>query len=211
VQTHLARVSQMLSELVSISELPPYRFADRVRLSDVIAEALDRVSAELTAKKIAAQTEIPTDLPELTVDRPRFSRIFELLFRDEAVSLPDGAQIRVSAKAMPRPEPDKPVVLVTLSDNGSGLPEEALRMVFNPFLLRSDSPLEYGINLMAVYFLVHHHGGRIEARNDTAGGTTFTLYLPVNASTSPPVQARPDSTGPSLLNTSLWEKMRQIG
>ena len=61
-----------------------------------------------------------------------------------------------------------------------GLPKEALRLVFDPFVVRSDSPMEYGIHLMACYFIVHHHGGRIEARSEAGQGTTFTLRLPVN-------------------------------
>jgi two-component system probable response regulator PhcQ len=211
VQAQLARVSQMLSELAAISELPPYRFADRVRLSQVVRDALERLAAELAAKNIGAQTDIPDDLPELTVDRPRFSRIFELLLRDEAISLPHGAQIRLAARVVPGPEANLPVMQVTFSDNGPGLSEEALQLVFNPFLLRADSPQEYGINLMTVYFLVHHHGGRIEARNEPGGGTTFTIHLPVNASESSQSRGKPESTGQSLLNESLWEQMRQIG
>ena len=65
-----------------------------------------------------------------------------------------------------------------VSDNGPGLPEETLRLVFDPFALRSDTPLEYGIHLMACYFIVHHHGGRIAARSEEGEGTTFTAAPP---------------------------------
>ena len=46
--------------------------------------------------------------------------------------------------------------------------------MFDPFVVRSDSPMEYGIHLMACYFIVHHHGGKIEASSE-GQGTTFTL------------------------------------
>ncbi len=73
-----------------------------------------------------------------------------------------------------------------VSDNGPGLPKEALRLVFDPFVVRSDSPMEYGIHLMACYFIVHHHGGRIDAKSEEGRGTTFTL--------APAAQSQPGST-----------------
>lgn len=197
VQSQLARINLMLSELVSIAEHPPRPFSERVRLNEVVATVLARFQAELNSREIKREARIPADLPELTVDRPRFLRIIELLVRDELVSLPKGGQFTLAAAAA---EGGNEIVL-TLSDNGPGLSEEALRMVFNPFLLRADSPLDYGINLMSVYFLTHHHGGRIEARNEPGGGTTFTLHFPINAPALPPPR------GMAPLNEAIWAKM----
>jgi two-component system, probable response regulator PhcQ len=197
VQGQLERINLMLSELVSIAENPPRPFLERVRLGEVVDTVLALFEAELRSRKITHEAHIPADLPELTVDRPRFLRIIELLVRDELVSLPQGGRFSLSAALA---EGGDEIVL-TLSDNGPGLPEEVIRMVFNPFLLRADSPLDYGINLMSVYFLTHHHGGRIEARNEPGGGTTFTLHFPINAAALPP------PPGMTTLNEAIWSKM----
>src|SRR6266705_1709070 len=101
----------------------------------------------------------------------------------------------------------KDAVQVQLSDNGPGLPKEALRLVFDPFVVRSDSPMEYGIHLMACYFIVHHHGGRIDARSENGQGTTFTLRLPTNPNLVPPAQDEQEFLQKVLLSDSLWEKL----
>src|SRR5205814_6670445 len=119
-------------------------------------------------------------LPALMVDKPKFGRLFELLFKDELVSLPPGSQITLSAEAAESAEPKRAEVRLQICDNGPGLPQEALRLIFDPFLVRSDSPLEYGINLMGCFFIVHHHGGHIEAKSEEGKGTTFNLALPLN-------------------------------
>jgi len=88
------------------------------------------------------------------------------------------------------------------------LPKEALRLVFDPFVVRGDTPMEYGIHLMACFFIVHHHGGRIEARSDHSHGTTFTLLLPLDPSKTNAIA--PDETEffrKVLLSDSLWEKL----
>jgi hypothetical protein len=68
--------------------------------------------------------------------------------------------------------------------------------------------MEYGIHLMAAYFIVHHHGGRIDARSQDGQGTTFTLHLPLNPNHAPvPSHAEADLLQKVLLNQTLWEKL----
>jgi signal transduction histidine kinase len=88
------------------------------------------------------------------------------------------------------------------------MPREALRLVFDPFVVRSDTPMEYGIHLMACFFIVHHHGGRIEARSENGQGTTFTLRLPLNPNQASVIsQNETDFLQKVLLSDALWEKL----
>jgi len=143
----------------------------------------------------------------LNVDGPKFYRLFELLFKDEIASLPPGSRVTVLARLLNGARADKQEIQVQVSDNGPGLPKEALRLVFDPFVVRSDSPMEYGIHLMACYFIVHHHGGRIDAKSEEGQGTTFTLRLPVNPNLAQPVQDESEFLQKVLLSETLWEKL----
>jgi len=68
--------------------------------------------------------------------------------------------------------------------------------------------MEYGIHLMACFFIVHHHGGRIDARSEGNQGTTFTMRLPINPSLAvPPAQDETDLLQKVLLNDALWDKL----
>jgi signal transduction histidine kinase len=129
------------------------------------------------------------------------------LLKDEIANLPAGSRITLSAKALNGQVPEKQQVQVQVKDNGPGLPKEALRLVFDPFVVRSDSPMEYGIHLMACYFIVHHHGGQIEAVSDNNQGTTFTITLPVNPIHAAPPAQDTEFLHKVLLNDSLWEKL----
>src|SRR6185295_8146747 len=116
-------------------------------------------------------------------------------------------QIRISARVHPEGSTEATHRELTVQDNGPGIPQEALRLIFDPFVVRSDSPMEYGINLMACYFIVHHHAGKIEAHSEKGQGTLFTLRFPTNPNQPPQEQESQEFVQKVLLNDTLWEKL----
>src|SRR3974390_3455686 len=179
VQGQIEKINNMLKDLWPASEKPAFEFSDSVELHMVVREIIEQFKEGLGAKHIAVDNRIPESLPALQVDKRKFYRLFELLLKDEIASLPAGSRITLSAQLFNGARAEKQEIEVQVSDNGPGLPKEALRLVFDPFVVRSDSPTEYGIHLMACYFIVHHHGGRIDARSAEGQGTTFTIRLPI--------------------------------
>jgi two-component system probable response regulator PhcQ len=206
-QQQISRVNSMLRDLWSASEQKTWDFRDKVNLREIVATVADQLKSEFAAKKIAIDNKVPAELPVLTVEKSKFQRLFELLFKDELVSLPAGSVVTVSAQARSGPSADNAEIHIELRDNGPGLPKEALRLIFDPFQIRSDTPTEYGINLMAVYFIVHHHGGRIDAANEEGKGTTFRMTFPLNPNHAPAVEENQQFLEKILLNDQLWEKL----
>jgi len=102
-------------------------------------------------------------------------------------------------------------VVVWLTDNGLALPPEALRVVLDPFAATRGTPSEYGINLMACFFIVHHHGGRMEAQNLPGGGNRFTLHLPLHPERAPAADEETDFLAKAMLNEDLWQKLLATG
>jgi K+-sensing histidine kinase KdpD len=121
--------------------------------------------------------------------------------------LPAGSRITISANLINNCPPDKQEIQIQVADDGPGLQKEALRLVFDPFVVRSDSPIEYGIHLMACYFIVYHHGGRIEAKSEEGQGTSFILRMPTNANHAIIAQPEQEFLQKVLLSETLWEKL----
>lgn len=204
VQNQVEKINNLLKDLWVASEGGSSQFGDRVKLHEIVAGVVAALKPELNARQIEVANQIPETLPELNVDRPKFQRLFELLLKDELASLPAGARITLTAEL--QEDGAKPEIQVQLSDNGPGLPEEAVRVLFDPFVVRSDAPAEYGIHLMACFFIVYHHGGKIEARSQKGIGTTFTLRLPLNPDRALAEQNQ-GLLQKSLLNQTFWEKL----
>ena len=206
-QNQIDRINTMLRDLWSASEQRVSEFKDQVSLHNVMRDVVAGLSEGLTARNLQVENLVSEVLPAMTVDRLKFERLFELLLRDEIASLPPGSKVSISATTKPTLAAEAPAIVIEVQDNGPGLPQEALRLVFDPFALRSDSPLEYGINLMAVYFIVHHHGGRIEAESVEGQGTTFRITIPVNCDQSARNDDKAKLLDKVLVNEKLWEKL----
>src|SRR5664280_1825395 len=204
IQGQLGKINGLLKDLWTASEKPSFEFSDEVQVRDVVNATIEELKPNFVAKKIEVQNDVPEALPMLKVDKPKFHRLFELLLRDEISALPPGSRVTLTATRL---EGKEAGIQIQVSDDGPGMPKEALRLVFDPFVVRSDTPMEYGIHLMACYFIVHHHAGKIEARSDNGHGTTFTIRMPLDPNLTPIAEDDTEFLRKVLLNDSLWEKL----
>jgi two-component system probable response regulator PhcQ len=206
VQSQIEKINSLLKDLWTASENSgSSQFADEVRLHQAVGAVLELFRDQFAARRIEIDNRIPDSLPALQVDRPKFCRLFELLLKEEVATLPAGSRITLAAELSRSGA--KPEIVVHINDNGPGLPPEALSVIFDPFVVSDSVPSEYGIHLMACFFIVHHHGGRIEAHSQPGQGNTFTLHFPLKPE---PVAPSPDDTvflQKALLNEGLWEKL----
>jgi two-component system probable response regulator PhcQ len=205
VQSQIERINGLLKDLWTASETPAFHFEDRVFLHEAVGDAIKSLQEQFAARRIQIDNRIPDSLPALNADKPKFYRLFELLLKDELASLPAGSCVTLSAEL--KDGGAKPEIVMQLSDNGPGLPQEALRVIFDPFVVRTDTPSEYGIHLMACFFIIHHHGGNIEAKSQPGRGTTFTIHLPLHPERVAPPPRDNDFLQKVLLNEELWDKL----
>lgn len=70
-------------------------------------------------------------------------------------------------------------VIVTVTDSGSGMPEDVRSHIFDPFYTTKDVGEGTGLGLSISYGIVEKHGGEIEVESQVGEGTTFTVRLPL--------------------------------
>ena len=207
VQGQIEKINGLLGDLRTASESNSSNpFADEIQLQPAVAHCLGQLREPLAARRIEVDNQIPDSLPSLRVDKPKFDRLFDLLLKDELAMLPVGSRITFTAELQGHE------IAVFLTDNGPALPQEALRVVLDPFVVTSGTPSEYGINLMACFFIVHHHGGKIEAQNLPGGGNRFTLRLPLQPERiTAAAEEETDFLKKVMLNENLWNKLLTTG
>lgn len=206
VQQKVQFIVKMLEGLDEATEQSAEGFSARESLRRLADDALSRRRNELVRHQINVTNDIPADLPELRVDGHRFPRLFDLLLDDELLNLPAGSNVVFSA-SQSTGEGGESMIALTLQDDGPGLPEAAIRSIFDPFFLRADEPQEYGLNLMACYFIVYHHGGTVEVTNNNEKGLSFTFHLPLEPTALDAENDPQQFLEKVMHNERLWESI----
>jgi len=202
-QTQVRRITELLTDLIIATGKSDPPVLGEARLDQTVARSLENLTGLLLQKSITVFNQIPPGLPPLVVEEEKFQCLFDLLLKDEIMRLPAGSQIFVSARLG---SGKKQEVETEVGDDGPRWPKEALRSVFDPFSLRVTNPKEFG-NLIACYFIVHHHGGRIEVRNREGGGVIFTVTFPLQPKMSSPAEEEEDFISTVMMNDAFWERI----
>jgi len=87
-------------------------------------------------------------------------------------AMPDGGRLRVAL------EGDAEQVRVDVGDTGTGISQDALPHIFEPFFSTKTKESGVGLGLAVVYGIVHRHKGRITVESTVGKGTTFQIVLP---------------------------------
>jgi K+-sensing histidine kinase KdpD len=203
-QAQIRRVAELLKDLLIATEITDSPVLAEARLDQAVARSVQKFRDVLLQNRITVINQIPPDLPVLVVEEQKFQHLFDLLLKDEITRLPALSQIFVSATLGPRKNQE---VEIQIRNDGPRWPKEALRSVFDPFSLRIMNPQDFGINLIACYFIVHHHGGTIEVRNREPRGVIFTVTFPLRPKMSSPPEGEEDFITTVMMNDVFWEKI----
>ncbi|NTW58346.1 MAG: PAS domain-containing sensor histidine kinase, partial [Nitrospirae bacterium] len=69
-------------------------------------------------------------------------------------------------------------VIITVADNGAGVPPEVLSRIFDPFFTTKPVGIGTGLGLSLSHGIIAEHEGTIRVQNSAEGGALFTIELP---------------------------------
>ena len=207
VQARSKVLVDLLDDLSDHAQPGPFQFDSEIGLRDEISDGVTEIGLELAGRRIQVINDVPSDLPRLRVDHPKIRKLFQLLLRDELTNLQDGATIRFEAVSREATALQPAGVELLIQDDGPGLPQASIMAVFDPFFVRNDSPDEFGIYLMACYFIVYHHGGTIHVGPGKDGGLAFRIWLPLAPVTGTASEENTDFLVRVMTNERLWERL----
>jgi signal transduction histidine kinase len=92
-------------------------------------------------------------------------------------AMPKGGVLSIRAARL-APSGPRPMICISVADDGEGMPPPVLDQIFEPFFTTKQDGRGTGLGLPSVQRIVDHLGGRIEVESALGRGTTFHLYLP---------------------------------
>lgn len=175
-----SRMTRLVNDLLDVARIEQRRLA----LSREKADILKLVDSVVENNKILAQAnnvEIKVErlqgLPEIVVDRRRIGVVIDNLLSNAIKYIKGKGQVKVKV------EKEKGLILISVKDNGIGIPRHQQKNVFEKFF-RSDNVSRYqvsgtGLGLYIAKNIVEQSGGKIWFKSKEGAGSTFYFTLPL--------------------------------
>lgn len=167
------RASSIVQDLLVFSRAPKLE-KTHVNIKYMLNETLDLISEALNTNKIIASVDAADDIV-MPLDNAQMERVLLNLVTNAIHALRDsGKGDRILLKGYK--ENDR--VVIEVSDNGPGIPEDVIQKIFEPFFTTKRFGKGTGLGLSICYNIVKAHGGDITVKSKEGEGTTFVIELP---------------------------------
>ena len=163
------RMEMMLQRIDEYKNVLVSKF-EKADINELIRDVVKDARKMTGGKDIEFVTRLMPDTPLLYLDRANMKRALSNLV-ENAIEAIEGKG-RITIETLPS---DEQALVITVSDTGSGIREEDLRTIFNPF--KTSKMTGAGLGLTITYRVIQDHGGDIDVESEPGKGTTFTIKL----------------------------------
>lgn len=167
------RCGDLVQNLLSFSRVSPMNLA-WCDLSQVIDRCVKLVQHKMGLAGVQLNLELAPDLRPVHCDPAQIEQVVLAMVINAIDALPQGGNLWISTQLQGAQ------VLLTIRDDGIGIPVEHLSHIFEPFYTTKESGGS-GLGLAISQNIVERHGGSIEVESAVGKGTTFKVMLPMDS------------------------------
>jgi two-component system sensor histidine kinase BaeS len=152
-----------------------------ISLSEWLTHILPPWREAAQAKRLKWKASIPASLPTIDADSDRLAQVLGNLLSNAIKYTPPHGTVTLSAGV------EKQEAWIQVGDTGPGISPEEQERIFAPFYRSQQGrrfPQGMGLGLSIAYALVAAHGGRLELDSSPGLGSSFTVWLPLDAQKS---------------------------
>lgn len=148
-------------------------------LAAIISDTLELLSREMRKYRVQVETKIDPETPKAVASGNQIQRVLINLLVNARQAMPEGGCIAITLV----PDAGTGEVVMTVRDNGSGIPRDQLPHIFDSFYSTKSGPDESGkggtgLGLASCKEIIDAHRGRIRVESSVGKGTAFIIRLP---------------------------------
>jgi two-component system, NtrC family, sensor kinase len=170
------RASEIVNNLLNFSRTSGAEFTE-VDLNRIVLDTLNLLEHQFKTARIRVHDELAPHLPPILGNAGRLQQVFLNLFLNAKDAMPGGGMVKVVTA-------NGDGVSVAISDTGSGIAQEHIQRIYDPFFTTKTTPQEgqkrgTGLGLSVTYGIIQEHAGKIRVESSPEAGTTFYLDFPL--------------------------------
>ncbi|MGA3197114.1 MAG: ATP-binding protein [Terriglobales bacterium] len=180
ISSESRRCGELVKNLLSFSRQSPMN-VQPVDINHVVEQCTMLVRPNFKIAAIDLHCTLANGLPRLLCDPSQIEQVLLAVVVNAADAMPKGGNLWIDSRL----SDDASLVILTIRDDGSGIPPEVLPRIFEPFVTTKENGHGTGLGLAVSRGIVERHSGRISVDSEVGKGTTFTITLPVPNNSAP--------------------------
>jgi two-component system NtrC family sensor kinase len=175
------RAARIVQNLLEFSR-PASPHKKALDVNGLLERTLQLHEHSLRRNNIEVEYRPQLGLPGVIGDANQLIQVFLNLVTNAEQAI---REVRDSGRIQIRLASNAKRLTITVQDDGVGIRPEALPRIFDPFYTTKRPGGGTGLGLSICMSIIREHGGNIEAESLPAGGSAFTVYLPIAVANSP--------------------------
>jgi len=173
ISSESRRCGDLVKSLLSFSRTAPMNLQP-TDINRVLEQCVLLLRHNLDLAAIQLHTELGEGLPRLQCDPAQIEQVLLALIVNSIDAMPKGGDLWVRSAI----DKTGTAVVLTVRDDGTGIPPEILAKAFEPFVTTKEQGHGTGLGLAVSRGIVERHGGKIALQSELGKGTTITIMLP---------------------------------
>jgi PAS domain S-box-containing protein len=170
------RASEIVNNLLNFSRTSGTEFT-AIDVNKIISDTLALLEHQFKVTRIKVQDERSPQIPLINGNAGRLQQVFLNLFLNAKDAMSNGGTLRIATM-------NGESVSVMVSDTGTGIAQEHIHRIYDPFFTTKTAPREgqsrgTGLGLSVTYGIIQEHAGKIRVESRHGEGTTFYLDFPL--------------------------------
>ena len=168
ITAEVDRANGVIKEILDFSKIEKGEL-DQSNLLELVKDVIKITHKFAENNLVLIETDIDEDI-NCMMDISKMKQVFMNLIMNAVDAMPSGGKVKILGKKQ------GVKFVISVSDNGSGIPQEKLESIFNPFYTTKDTGT--GLGLSITHKIIKDHNGSIKVNSIVGKGTEFVIELP---------------------------------
>ncbi|HKE87893.1 MAG TPA: ATP-binding protein [Vicinamibacterales bacterium] len=171
IERQTFRAAKIVNGLLTLAR-PTSNDRTMIDLNLVIVDVLALLEHQFATQRVRVRRELSETPVVVLAQEHKLQQVFLNLFLNARDAMPKGGWLSVSTRA------DGGRAIAEVADTGSGIPNEYLARIYDPFFTTKAIGQGTGLGLSITYGIVREHGGAVDCDSVVGQGTRFILSFP---------------------------------
>lgn len=176
IRSQTERLTRLVRQMLNLSR--PYNLQRRpTSLRELVTEVTEAIEISAARNKINLVMNCTAD-HIVEIDASLILQALLNICQNAVQAMPNGGELRIECQPNVISKEHQPMMCIRISDTGTGIANEHLEHIFDPFYTTKGIGHGTGLGLAVSSRIVEEHDGLIEVTNNPAGGAIFSVFLP---------------------------------